>query len=295
MQDLKKKSRPPASQARLTVADHDRRGAGLLYVYPVVSRRAGGVSIGVNLNVNNACNWRCVYCQVPELQRGAPPPVDLPRLRLELTGFLEDVLHGDFLARRVAPEARRLNDIALSGNGEPTSAGEFGEVIDLIGQVRSDVGVPDSVKTVLITNGSLMHQPAVQGGVATLRQLRGEVWFKIDRAPGAGMRKVNNTRAGLERVRANLEAAAGLCPTWVQTCMFAWDGAAPEESELLAYLDLLRERLAAGVRLEGVLLYSLARQSFQPEAGRLQSLPAAWLEALARRIRALGLEVRVTP
>ena len=295
MLDLKKKSRDEAGKARLTTADHDRHGAGLLYVYPVVSRRAGGVSIGVNLNVNNACNWRCVYCQVPDLTRGAPPPIDLPRLRSELKGFLDEVLHGGFLERRVAPEARRLNDIALSGNGEPTSAIEFGRVVDLIGHVRREAGVPDSVKTVLITNGSLMHRPSVQTGVARLRELQGEVWFKVDRAPGAGMRKINNSRAGLERVKANLQTAAGLCPTWIQTCMFAWDGAPPEESELLAYLDLLGERLAAGVRLEGVLLYSLARQSYQPEAGHLQALPSGWLESFAARIRALGLEVRVTP
>lgn len=295
MQDLKKKTRPDADKARLTAADHDRSGAGLLYVYPVVSRRAGGVSIGVNLNVNNACNWRCVYCQVPDLSRGAPPAIDLPRLRSELKGFLDEVLHGDFLEQRVAPGARRLNDIALSGNGEPTSAGEFGQVVDLIGQVRREAGVPDAVKTVLISNGSLMHRASVQAGVAGLRALQGEVWFKIDRAPGAGMRKVNNSRAGQERVRANLETAAGLCPTWVQTCMFAWDGAPPGESELLAYLDLLGERLAAGVRLEGVLLYSLARPSFQPEAGNLQALPAGWLESFAERIRVLGLEVWVTP
>jgi len=295
MQDLKKKTSEVTVSKPLSVVDHDRQGAGLLYVYPVVSRRAGGVSIGVNLNINNACNWRCVYCQVPDLTRGAPPPVDLVRLRQELKGFLDDVLHGDFLARRVEPQARRLNDIALSGNGEPTSAKDFGAVVELIGQVRQEAGVSEQVKTVLITNGSLMHRPSVQAGVAGLRDLAGEVWFKLDRAPGAGMRRVNNARMGMERVRSNLEAAAGLCPTWIQTCMFAWNGLAPEEWELQAYLDFLGERLAAGVRLEGVLLYSLARQSFQPEAGQLLALPAGWLEAFAQRIRLLGLEVRVTP
>ncbi len=64
---------------RLTILDHSRDSAGLIYVYPVISRRAGGISVGINLNVNNACNWRCIYCQVPGLSRGAPPPVDLPR------------------------------------------------------------------------------------------------------------------------------------------------------------------------------------------------------------------------
>src|ERR1700686_1664860 len=82
----------------LTILDHNRDSAGLSYVYPVISRRAAGVSVGINLNVNNACNWRCIYCQVPGLSRGAPPPVDLTRLSAELTGFLHDVLKGDFFA-----------------------------------------------------------------------------------------------------------------------------------------------------------------------------------------------------
>ena len=282
-------------RGRLTVTDHDRGSAGLTYVYPVVSRRAGGVSVGINLNVNNACNWRCIYCQVPGLTRGAPPPVDLGKLERELCGFLQDVLHGDFLAARVPVEARRLNDIALSGNGEPTSAREFESVVDLVGKVRRQTGVPAEVKTVLITNGSLMQRAGVQAGVRKLATLSGEVWFKVDRATRSGMRKVNNTRTDIARMRANLEIAARLCPTWIQTCMFAIDGAPPEEAEQQAYLDFLRERVAERLPLQGVLLYGLARPSFQPEAKRLSALPFAWLDAFAEKIRPLGLEVKVTP
>lgn len=284
----------PAS-GQLSVTEHDRESAGLTYVYPVVSRRAGGVSVGVNLNVNNACNWRCVYCQVPQLTRGAPPPVDLALLERELRGFLHELLHGDFLTTRVPAEARRLNDIALSGNGEPTSAGEFGAVVDLIGAVRRDLGLGDAVKTVLITNGSLMRRAAVEAGVRRLSALNGEVWFKIDRATESGMRRINNTRVGMARVRANLEAAARACPTWIQTCMFALDGKPPDADEQQAYLDFLREGLNAGLPLRGVLLYGLARPSFQPEAPRLSALPAEWLEDFARRIRAIGLAVKVSP
>jgi wyosine [tRNA(Phe)-imidazoG37] synthetase (radical SAM superfamily) len=279
----------------LTVSDHSRDSAGLIYVYPVISRRAGGVSVGINLNVNNACNWRCIYCQVPDLTRGAPPPVDLPALRSELTGFLEDLLQGDFLATRVPEGVRRLNDIALSGNGEPTSAKEFEQVIDLIGEVRTQAGVPDAVKTVLITNGSLMQRMAVQRGIQKLAALHGEVWFKLDRATAAGMRQVNNTRAGMIQVRANLAVAARLCPTWIQTCLFAIDGAGPDEAEQEAYADFLRKCLAERISLQGVLLYGLARQSFQPEAPRLAPLPPEGLETLAQRIRALGITVKVTP
>jgi wyosine [tRNA(Phe)-imidazoG37] synthetase (radical SAM superfamily) len=279
----------------LTVFDHSRDNAGLIYVYPVISRRAGGVSVGINLNVNNACNWRCIYCQVPGLSRGAPPPVDLSRLRLELTGFLQDVLKGDFFAARVPEGARRLNDIALSGNGEPTGAREFEQVIDLIGEIRKQAGVPAPVKTVLITNGSLMQRNGVRSGIEKLAALNGEVWFKLDRATDAGMRKINNTRIGMARVRANLAISARLCPTWIQTCLFAIDGAGPAEAEQETYVDFLRGCVAEPIPLKGVLLYGLARQSFQPEAPRLTPLPPEWLEAFAQRIRTLGLAVKVTP
>jgi wyosine [tRNA(Phe)-imidazoG37] synthetase (radical SAM superfamily) len=288
-------SQAVSSAGRLTHDDHDRASAGLLYVYPVVSRRAGGVSVGINLNVNNACNWRCIYCQVPNLVRGAPPAVDLSRLKSELEGFLGEVLRGDFLEKRVEPGARRLNDIALSGNGEPTSAREFEQVIDLIGAVRRSAGVPDEVKTVLITNGSLAHRPGVQAGMAKLRALHGEVWFKIDNVTAAGRRRFNGARAGTDRVRENLGIAARLCPTWIQTCMFRLDHQAPEPAELDAYLAFLAALPEAGVKVQGVLLYSLARPSLQPEAPRMQPVSAVWLEQLAQRIRALGLEVRVTP
>jgi wyosine [tRNA(Phe)-imidazoG37] synthetase (radical SAM superfamily) len=280
---------------RLTVVNHDRAAAGLTYVYPVVSRRAGGVSVGVNLNVNNACNWKCIYCQVPGLQRGAAPPVDLEKLRSELTGFLRDVIDGDFMQRCVPEQARRINDIALSGNGEPTSTPEFASVIEVIGEVRRAVSIADEVKTVLISNGSLMHQREVREGLRKLQPINGEVWFKLDSATRDGMRRMNGTRMGLNRVARNLQIAADACPAWIQTCVLAIDGAAPSETEQAAYLEFIGEQLSQGVPIRGVLLYGLARQSYQPEADRLSSLPASWLEAYAKRIRALGLTVKVTP
>ena len=139
----------------------------MTYIYPVVSRRAGGVSIGINLNPNNACNWRCIYCQVPELKRGTAPAIDLVKLEAELRAFLLEILHGDFMHAQVTPEARRINDIALSGNGEPTSAREFEQVIELIGNIRADYDLPGELKLVLITNGSLIDRPGVQSRVAT--------------------------------------------------------------------------------------------------------------------------------
>ena len=278
----------------LTPVDHSRDSAGLRYVYPVVSRRAGGVSVGINLNTNDACNWRCMYCQVPNLSRGAAPPVDLALLERELRGFLHELLHGDFMRRRVPEDARRINDIAISGNGEPTSLDAFTEVVDVIGRAREQSGLDAAVKTVLITNGSLLYRENVQRGLRRMAGMNGEIWFKLDRASAAGMALVNDTQTALEKVRANLVIAAASCPTWLQTCWFALDGEPPPIQDENDYLDFLAGLLREGVMLRGVLLYTLARPSLQPEAPRLAPLSAAQMEQFAERIRALGVAVKVS-
>lgn len=279
----------------LDTSEHHRDSAHMRYIYPVVSRRAGGVSVGINLNTNNACNWRCLYCQVPHLRLGSAPAVDLPVLEQELRYFLRDVMTGDFMQQRVPPEARRLNDIALSGNGESTSAPEFSEVIEIISQVRHDLQMSDAVKTILITNGSLIHRPQVQRGLKILAGITGEVWFKLDRASVAGMQQINDTATRIETVREHLVTAINLCPTWIQTCWFALDEQAPSVRDEEDYLAFLRGLLATGSRPEGVLLYGMARPSLQPEASRLSNLSAEQLNAFAAKIAGLGLTVKVTP
>jgi wyosine [tRNA(Phe)-imidazoG37] synthetase (radical SAM superfamily) len=284
-----------ARTASLTPRNHDRDNAGMTYVYPVVSRRAGGVSVGVNLNPNNACNWACVYCQVPNLTRGTAPDIDLAQLEAELRAMLADILHGQFMVTRVPEGARRLNDIALSGNGEPTSARAFPQIIELIGRVMADFDLVGKIKLVLITNGSLADRPRVQEGLRKMAALNGEVWFKFDSATATGMRAVNQTRISPEKQLERLAVAARLCPTWLQTCVFALDGAPPSDAEQAAYLTALKRIKQEGIPLQGVLLYGLARPSMQPQASRLSALPAAWLDAFAEKIRVAGLPVKVSP
>ena len=284
-----------AQSAPLSPINHDRDSAGMTYVYPVVSRRAGGVSVGINLNPNNACNWACVYCQVPELQRGTAPDIDLVQLEAELRAMLTDILHGDFMQTRVPQGVRRLNDIALSGNGEPTSAKAFPHVIDLIGRVMADFDLGGKIKLVLITNGSLADRPRVQDGLKKMAALNGEVWFKFDSATAGGMRSINQTRISPDRQFERLAAAARLCPTWLQTCVFALDGAPPSDTEQDAYLAAVERIRQQRIPVQGVLLYGLARPSTQPQADRLSALPAEWLETFADKIRAAGLAVRVAP
>src|ERR1035437_8025518 len=272
----------------LNIKDHSRDSAGMKYVYPVVSRRAGGVSIGINLNVNNACNWACVYCQVPNLTRGGPPPIDLDQLESELRGFLGEVTAGDFLIHQAPPEARRLMDVAFSGNGEPTSAPEFAEAVERVRQVMREFGLMDSVKLRLITNGSLMHRSIVRQGIAAIGALNGEVWFKLDQAIEASIERVNGIRLAPEKIRESLLVCAGLAPTWVQTCYFAIDGQETGEAGRAAYLELIA---SVQTNIKGVQLYGLARPSLQPDAIRLSNLKRESFQHFADRISSLGVEV----
>lgn len=251
--------------------------------------------MGVNLNTNSACNWRCVYCEIPELTFGNAPPCDLELLERELRSMLDGILRGDWMEENV-PEAqwRVLRDVAISGNGEPTSCPQFAEVVALIGRALAEYGQTGRVQLVLITNGSLIHKPEVRRGLEEMARLGGVVWFKLDSATASGTARMNNAHAGMARARANLVLAATTCPTWIQTMALAWQSEPPTAAETGAYIDFIRGLVDEGVPVKGVLLYGMARPSYQPEAAELSALPQAWMEAFAKRIEAAGLAVRMS-
>lgn len=305
------------AKRRLSTLDHTPDVVGMTYVYPVVSRRAGGVSVGINLNPNNACNWHCAYCQVEGLVVGAGPSIDLERLETELTAMLDDVVHGDFLARSAPEGARVLKDVAFAGNGEPTTCPDFEGAVAVTGRVlarfgltgqipgaasdvgqipaaASDVQSSSAIPVVLITNGSQVKKADVAAGIEHLARIGGRVWFKLDTATVEGMARVNRAPGDPATHLAKLRVAAALCPTWIQTCLLAWDGAPPSEAEQEAYLEAIRSLVRDAVPVRGVLLYSVARASKQPDAEHVAPLSDAWLRAFATRIEEAGLAVKVT-
>jgi len=249
----------------LSARNHDRDVVGMTYVYPVVSRRAGGVSVGINLNPNNACNWHCAYCQVPGLTRGSAPAIDLAQLKSELSSMLESIVHGSFMVERVPEDCRKLCDVAISGNGEPTSCRSFDEVVALIISVmqKFDLANGDGadVKLRLITNGSYISRPHVQTGFKLMAEANGEVWIKVDSATEAGIERINGVSASPELLFSQVRSAAELCPAWIQTCMFAWDGREPSADEVNAYLAFIQKLVDESLPVKGVLLYGLARES----------------------------------
>ena len=156
---------------KLSFANHSRSFANYTYVYPVVSRRSQGISLGINLNINNACNWRCVYCQVDDLIRGKPIDIDLVKLEQELDSMLDAIINGDLLTQ-LAPEGlQRFNDISLSGNGEPTLSKQFVDVIQIIAKLRQKYQL-DTQET--ISNEMLQSSNDKETVIASKHKIAGQ-------------------------------------------------------------------------------------------------------------------------
>ena len=280
--------------SKLTVTNHQRNVTGLTYVYPVISRRAGGLSIGINFNTNNACNWRCIYCQVPDLKLGSAPEIDLTLLEKELRLFLDDVLNGDFYQRMEVPENQRvIKDIAIAGNGEPTSLTNFDVAVELIGNIATERGIFPKSHFVLITNGSLIYREVVQAGLKKLHDFGGCCWFKFDSATQAGRNLINNSKQTNESVLKNLTLASQLCETKIQIALMDYQNQGLLESERIGFLEFLTQ-VREVTNIQNVTIYTLARPSNQPEAIDLKAMPFELMENFAEQIHTLGFEVIVT-
>ncbi len=279
------------SKQYLSIHDHSRELSGLKYIYSVISRRAGGLSIGVNLNINNACNWQCIYCEIPNLTRGSPPPIELDVLEDELRFFLHEIIHGDYMEKNVAIEDRHLKDIAFSGNGEPTSAEEFPQVILIVKKILEEFNLLHKIKIRLITNGSLMHKESVLEGIQVLANMNGEVWFKVDAALEESTKVINQVNIKPQQAIDRLKRCSEICPTFVQTCIFTIDNKEPNNKEIDAYIKLID---SAKKSIKGVHLYGIARPSMQPEAYRLGRVNINVLENIADQLHNNGIESTVS-
>lgn len=278
----------------LSFRDHNQPFFGMEMVYPVVSRRTAGVSIGIDLNPNHACNWACNYCQVTDLKRGKAPPVDLERLTDELGRLLDAVMQTSFMETYVPEGLRVLRDVAFSGNGEPTSSTFYPAAMTRVLQALEQRPSLASVKIITITNGTHGLKPSVRAALRESTRHHGEVWFKIDRGDREDIWRVNRVRVNTDQVLARLKGVSTCCPTWIQTCMTAQDGQPPAAQEIQRYLDFMVRIHASAIPVQGVLLYTLARPSHQPGGDHLDSLSSAWLETLAATLRlATGWIVRV--
>jgi wyosine [tRNA(Phe)-imidazoG37] synthetase (radical SAM superfamily) len=242
---------------------HERSFDANRFVYPVLSRRSRGVSIGVNLNPDKVCNFDCIYCQVDRTRQSETRFVEIDGLLAELGEMLDFVASGELYQtekfRNTPPELRRLNDVAFSGDGEPTTYRNFDEIIAACAELKRARGL-DDVKMVLITNASMFHRPHVQRALATLDANNGEIWAKLEAGTAEYFKLVDRTPIPFQQILDNIAAAARVRPLVIQSLFMRVAGEPPTADELTAFCDRLCEITAAGGRLKLVQVYTVARR-----------------------------------
>lgn len=266
-------------------SQHERNFEQNRYVYPVLSRRSGGISLGVNLNPDKVCNFDCIYCQVNRVERAETTFVDTQGLLSELDATLELVTSGRLFEHpkfaQTPDPLRRLNDIAFSGDGEPTTYRNFDALIESCAGIKRERGLTD-VKLVLITNASMFHRPHVVRGLEILDANQGEIWAKLDAGTEEYFQRVERTKISFERILTNIRDAAKIRPLVIQALFMRIDGEPPSQDEQLAFCDRLCEVTAAGGALSLVQIYTVARK---PAESMVKPLLDAEVDALGAMVR----------
>jgi wyosine [tRNA(Phe)-imidazoG37] synthetase (radical SAM superfamily) len=264
--------------------DHRRNWRGFGYCYPVISRRSKGLSLGVNLSQNKACNFDCVYCEVDRNSPPKPQKIALDQLEDEMELLIEMAKSNKLFEEPpfsyTKMEHRRLNDIAFSGDGEPTAAPEFPEATKRLAKLKKKHNLTD-VKLILITNATKLQDDGVIIGIDTLMANNGEIWAKLDAGTEAYYQAINRSNVSLGQIIKNLEFAGKRWPIKIQTLFLEWAALPPSEQEIRSYIDKLKYLLKSGIVLQGIQLHTVARPT--PEIGA-RPLPNAALDNIVNII-----------
>ena len=268
------------------VQDHSRQFADFTFVYPVISRRSRGLSLGINLNPDKVCNFDCVYCEVDRRIPGKVSSVDLNQMRDELAAMIHFVRDGGLAKEPKFDElpsfiTRNVKDIAFSGDGEPTMIHNFAECAEAVAEVKRREGL-DKTRMVLITDAAGLDKADVKHGLEIMDAHNGEVWGKLDAGTAAGFKRVNRTTIRFDRILKNLLETARARPVVIQSLFLKFRSEMMPPEELSAYCDRLNEMASAGGKIKEVHAYTVARPVAEPFTAKLN---AEELGAVAETIR----------
>ncbi|MCZ7648985.1 MAG: radical SAM protein [Planctomycetota bacterium] len=285
---------PDRLDPTLKEAAHPRTFRTHTYVYPVLSRRSGGVSVGINLNPDKACNFDCIYCQVDRSKTPQERFVGMEKLVAELREVLGGLKPGGKLWSEPEFAAlpagkKRVTDIAFSGDGEPTTFKNFREVAARCVEVKEGLGFDDA-KVVLITNATGLDRPDVKEALRFLDAHRGEVWAKLDAGTPEYFRLIDHTEFPFQRILENIVSCAREREIVIQSCFMRVRGSGPDDREIKAFCQRLLKLKAEGARIRLVQVYTVARPPAYGVVSSLSQVEVDSVVASVKRIAGLRAE-----
>jgi len=263
------------------------------FVYTVVSARARGLAIGINMNPDRLCNFDCVYCEVNRKLPVTEQELNVAVMAEELDKTLFLVRSGKIREhaayRELSDELLQLRHVALSGDGEPTLCPKFAEAIQVVVHVRARS--PHAFfKLALITNGTGLDSRPVQESLQYFTP-EDEIWIKLDAGTQDYMNRVNRGEVPLERVLSNILLVARQRPVVIQSLFPLAFGEEPPAQEIDEYIFRLNDLKNSGAQISLVQIYSATRPIAHPDCGHM---PLKKLSRISHRIKVeTGLKAEV--
>lgn len=235
----------------LSTAYHDRDFYGKnSLIYPVLSRRVAGLSVGINTSPSKKCNFNCIYCEVDRTEkRGLQFSIDVANSQLKKV--LIDIQGGSFGNERVKA-------ITLVGDGEPTILLNFDELIGRVMTTRDSFGLVD-VKLVVISNASGLHRDTVKKGLRLMYVNNGELWAKLDAGTEDYFKRIAQTKIPFDKILSNILDTSRKWPVKIQTCFMNVAGEMPSPEEIHAYCARVNYIRASGGQISAIQFYTVSR------------------------------------
>jgi wyosine [tRNA(Phe)-imidazoG37] synthetase (radical SAM superfamily) len=275
------------------MADRLRQFLDNRFVYAVVSSRARGLSIGVDMNPDQRCNFNCEYCEVdrtaPTVEKSLAVDVMAEELRRTLLVACSGELRNVYCYRNTPADLLELRQVALSGDGEPTQCPNFLDAVQAVVHIRALALFP-FFKIVLITNATGLDSREVQAGLKLFTQ-RDEIWAKLEAGTQQYMEGINHPDRPLEKILENILLVARQRPVIIQSLFPLIDGQEPDAGEIEQYAHRLRSLKEAGAQIPLVQVYSATRPAAHPRCGHLPLKTLAHIAQQVRKISGLRAEV----
>ncbi|MBE0674145.1 MAG: radical SAM protein [Bacteroidales bacterium] len=246
---------------------------------PVKSRRLG-VSLGVNLLPadRKVCNFNCIYCEcgwTREEHLKSPLP-SRDDVRRELALKLQEMK-----ASGTPPDV-----ITFAGNGEPTIHPDFPGIIDDTIALRDELCPGASVA--VLSNATMINRPEIRDALLkTDRNI-----LKLDSAFDETVQLHNQPGGNYSVAETINQLRLFRGDVTIQTLFLRGeykgsviDNTTPRELE--AWLGVI-----ASIAPREVMIYTIHRDT--PLGGNLKKVPVAELEAIAARVRELGIKTQVS-
>jgi len=264
------------------------------FVYAVISQRARGLSIGVNLNPDKRCSFDCVYCEVDRATLPEQSAFEVGVVASELRRTIEHIQQGRLREhpqyQSLPDELLQLRHVALSGDGEPTLSPQFAEVVQAVVHIRALGGLP-FFKIVLLTNATGLDRSQVQESLKRFTK-SDEIWVKLDGGTQEYLDKVCRLKdVTLGKILSNILHLARQRPVVIQSLFPAINGEEPSAEDIEQYAHRLKELKSDGAQISLVQIYSANRPMSHAECGHLPLKTLSHIAQVVRQVSGLRAEV----